>query len=133
MDAAGEPSPDPGPGAAVLPADARLAEINGVTLELARAIIAETGLDMSAFPTAGHLVSWAGLAPVARQSGPRRGKPKKGQGNAYIKSHCTQAANGAGKTSSFLGERNRASPAASAPPGPRSPSQGPSSSSSGTS
>jgi transposase len=107
VDAAGEPSPDPGPAAAVLPADARLAEIDGVTLDLARAIIAETGLDMSVFATAGHLVSWAGLAPVARQSGPRRGKPKKGQGNAYIKGLCTQAANGAGKTGSFLGERFR--------------------------
>jgi transposase len=97
---------DPGPGALLLPADARLAEIPGITLDLARAIIAETGPDMSAFPTAGHLVSWAGLAPVARQSGPRNGKPKKGQGNAYLKGYCTQAANGAAKTASFLGERH---------------------------
>ena len=105
--AAGEPSPDPGPGALLPPADARLAEVDGVTLDLARAVIAEIGLDMSAFRTARQLVSWAGLAPVARQSGPRRGKPRKGQGNAYIKNLCTQAANGAGKTDSFLGERFR--------------------------
>ncbi len=103
---AGEPSPDPGPGAAALPAAARLAEVPGITLDLATAIIAETGLDMSAFPTAAHLVSWAGLAPVARQSGSRSRKPKKGQGNAYLKGHCTQAANGAAKTGSFLGERH---------------------------
>ena len=96
----------PGPGAAVLPADARLAEIPGVSIDLARAIIAETGTDMSVFPTAGHLASWAGLAPVARQSGPRSRKPRKGQGNAYLKNHCTQAANGAAKTSTFLGERH---------------------------
>jgi transposase len=107
VNAAGEPSPAPGPDGAVLPADARLAEIPGVSLDLARAIIAETGLDMSVFPTAAHLVSWAGLAPVARQSGPRNGKAKKGQGNGYLKSSLTQAANGAGKTSSFLGERLR--------------------------
>src|ERR1700722_2179583 len=50
----GVPSPDPGPGAAALPADRRLAEIPGVSLALARAIIAETGLDMTRFPTAGH-------------------------------------------------------------------------------
>ena len=105
IDAAGVASPDPGPGAAVLPADARLAEIPGVTLDLARAIIAETGLDMSAFPTPGHLVSWAGLAPVTRQSGPRQRKPAKGQGNGYLKGYCTQAANGAGGTATFLGER----------------------------
>ena len=106
VNAGGEPSPAPGPGALLLPADARLAEVPGITLNLARAIIAETGLDMSAFPTAAHLVSWAGLAPVARQSGPRSRKPKKGQGNAYLKNLCTQAANGAAGTGSFLGERH---------------------------
>jgi transposase len=100
-------SADPGPGAAVLPAAERLAEIPGVSLKLARAIIAETGLDMTRFPTAGHLVSWAGLAPVARQSGPRQRKPAKGQGDAYLKGYCTQAANGAANTSTFLGERLR--------------------------
>jgi transposase len=106
VSADGEPSPAPGPGALLLPADARLAEIPGVSIDLARAIIAETGLDMSAFPTAAHLASWAGLAPVARQSGPRSRKPRKGQGNAYLKNHCTQAANGAARTSTFLGERH---------------------------
>jgi transposase len=100
-------SPDPGPGAAVLPAAERLAEIPGVSLKLARAIIAETGLDMARFPTADHLVSWAGLAPVARQSGPRQRKPQKGQGDAYLKGYCTQAANGAASTTTFLGESVR--------------------------
>jgi transposase len=103
----GVPSPDPGPDAAVLPAAARLAEIPGVSLALARAIIAETGLDMTRFPTSGHLVSWAGLAPAARQSGPRTRKPKKGQGDAYLKGYATQAATGAARTDTFLGERLR--------------------------
>ncbi len=85
----------PGPDAAVLPAAERLAEIPGVSLDLARAIIAETGLDMARFPTAAHLVSWAGLSPVTRQSGPRSRKPQKGQGNDYLKGYCTQAATGA--------------------------------------
>jgi transposase len=101
----GVPSPDPGPDAAVLPAVQRLAEIPGVSPKLAMAIIAETGLDMTRFPTAGHLVSWAGLAPVARQSGPKSRKAKKGQGDAYLKGYCTQAANGAARTETFLGER----------------------------
>jgi transposase len=105
--AGGVPSPDPGPGAAVLPAAARLAEIPGVSPKLAMAIIAETGLDMTRFPTADHLVSWAGLAPAARQSGPRTRKPKKGQGDAYLKGYCTQAATGAAGTDTFLGERLR--------------------------
>ena len=87
VSADGVPSADPGPGAAVLPAAERLAEIPGVSPKLAMAIIAETGLDMTRFPTAGHLASWAGLAPVARQSGPRQRKPQKGQGDAYLKGY----------------------------------------------
>jgi transposase len=80
VDADGVTGPDAGAGedAAVLPAAERLAEIPGVSPDLDRAIIAETGLDMSRFPTADRLVSWAGLAPVAQQSGPRTRKPKKG-------------------------------------------------------
>ena len=62
---------------------------------------------MTRFPTAGHLACWAGLAPAARQSGPRSRKPAKGQGDAYLKGHCTQAAAGAAKTDTFLGERLR--------------------------
>jgi len=101
------PGAGTGPAAQVLPAVQRLAEIPGISEDLARSIIAETGLDMTRFPTAAHLVSWAGLAPVARQSGPRNRKPKKGQGDAYLKGHCTQAAAGAAKTDTFLGERLR--------------------------
>jgi transposase len=109
VSAGGETGPGAGqdPGAAALPAAERLAEIPGVSLKLARAIIAETGLDMTRFPTAGHLVSWAGLAPVARQSGPRSRRPGKGQGDAYLKGYCTQAAAGAARTETFLGERLR--------------------------
>jgi hypothetical protein len=52
-------------------------------------------------------VSWAGLAPVARQSGPRQRKPSKGQGDVYLKTYCAQAANGTRNTDTFLGERLR--------------------------
>ena len=65
------PAAGTGPDAAVLPAAARLAEIPGISPGLAATIIAETGLDMTRFPTAAHLVSWAGLCPAANQSGPR--------------------------------------------------------------
>jgi transposase len=107
VDADGARRPDPGEGAAVLAAAARLAEVPGISPHLAMAVIAETGLDMSRFPTAGHLVSWAGLAPSARQSGSRSRKPGKGRGNAYLKGYCTQAAVGTAKTDTFLGERLR--------------------------
>jgi transposase len=107
ISADGVPSPVPGPGAAALGAVERLAEIPGVSPDLARAIIAETGLDMTRFPTPAHLTAWAGLAPVARQSGPRARKPSKGQGDVYLKGYCTQAALGASRTPTFLGERFR--------------------------
>ena len=107
INADGTTGPDAGtgPDATVLPAVARLAEIPGVSPDLARAIIAETGLDMSRFPTAAHLVSWAGLCPSARQSGPRTRAGKKGQGDTWLRSALGQAANGAARTQTFLGER----------------------------
>ena len=107
VDADGTTGPDAGtgPDAAVLPAVARLAEIPGVSPGLARAIIAEIGLDMSRFPTAAHLVSWAGLCPSARQSGPRTRAGKKGQGDTWLRGSLGQAANGAARTDTFLGER----------------------------
>jgi transposase len=107
VDGDGTTGPDAGtgPDAAVLPVMARLAEIPGVSENLARAIIAETGLDMSRFPDAAHLVSWAGLCPSARQSGPRTRAGKKGQGNTWLRSALGQAANGAARTETFLGER----------------------------
>jgi transposase len=107
VSADGVRSAAPGAGAAALAAAERLAEIPGVSPDLARAIIAETGLDMTRFPTPAHLAAWAGLAPVARQSGPRARKPAKGQGDAYLKGYCTQAALGASHTGTFLGERFR--------------------------
>jgi len=107
VDAGGTTGPDAGtgPDAPVLPAVARLAEVPGISPDLARAIIAETGLDMSRFPTAAHLVSWAGLCPSARQSGPRTRTGKKGQGDTWLRGTLGQAANGAARTHTFLGER----------------------------
>ncbi len=93
-----------GPDAAALPAIMRLEEIPGVSAALACSIIAETGLDMTRFPTAGHLVSWAGLCPRTLQSGPRT-RHGKGQGNAYLRGYLGQAATGAAGTATFLGER----------------------------
>jgi transposase len=107
VDAGGATGPGAGtgPDAAVLPAAARLAEIPGISLDLAHTIIAETGLDMTRFPTAAHLVSWAGLCPVANQSGPRARHGKKKHGNGYLRGALGQAAIAASHTTTFLGER----------------------------
>ena len=107
VDADGTTGPDAGtgPDAAALPAVARLAEIPGISPDLARSVIAETGLDMSRSPTAAHLVSWAGLCPRARQSGPRTRAGKKNQGDSWLRGSLGQAATGAARTATFLGER----------------------------
>src|SRR5580693_5552787 len=107
INADGSTGPDAGAtaGAPVLNAVARLAEIPGVSENLARSIIAETGLDMTRFPTAAHLVSWAGLCPSARQSGARTRAGKKGQGDTWLRGALGQAATGASRTATFLGER----------------------------
>jgi transposase len=64
--------------AAALPAAERLDEIPGPGREAAAALIAEIGLDMSRFPTPQALVSWAGLTPTARQSGPAQAGGRRG-------------------------------------------------------
>jgi transposase len=99
------PGAGTGPDAPVLSAVARLAEIPGISPDLARSIIAETGLDMTRFPTAAHLVSWAGLCPSARQSGTRTRAGKKRKGNTWLRGSLGQAAAGAARTTTFLGER----------------------------
>jgi transposase len=109
VDADGTTGPDAGRGddPAVLPAIDRLDEIPGISKEAAAALIAEIGLDMSRFPTPQALVSWAGLTPTAEQSGPRKGRGKKGHGNTYAKRITVLAAYGAANTATFPGERFR--------------------------
>ena len=87
---------------------AKLDEIPGISRAAAHAILAETGPDMSRFPTAGHLVSWAKYAPGVRESaGKKKGKNSTGHGNTYLARILGNAAAAAGKTDTFLGERYR--------------------------
>jgi len=86
----------------------RLAEIPGINTESAQLIIAEIGLDMTRFPTAAHLVSWAKLCPRTIQSGTSLTTAKTGKGNPYLKGALGLAAatNTRGKAT-FLSERYR--------------------------
>jgi transposase len=90
-----------------LPAVARLAEIPGLGQSGAQAILAEVGLDMSRFPTAAHLASWAKLTPRTIQSGAKSTTGKTGKGNPYLKGVLGTAAATASRTDTFLGERYR--------------------------
>jgi transposase len=109
VDADGTTGPGAGTGAdaAVLPAVWRLDEITGIGQGAAQVIIAELGLDISVFPTPGHLVSWAKLCPRTIQSGPTTRAGKTGKGNPYLKGVLGEAAAAAAKTDTFLGERYR--------------------------
>jgi transposase len=86
----------------------RLDEITGVGRAAAQVLIAELGVDMGRFPTAGHLVSWARFAPGVKESaGKKKGKATTGHGNPYLARVLGEAAAAAGKTNTFLGERYR--------------------------
>jgi len=84
-DGSAGPGAGTGPDAAVIPALERLDEIPGIARHTAQVILAEIGLNMTQFPTAGHLVSWAKLSPRTIQSGARSRSGKTGKGNPYLK------------------------------------------------
>jgi len=86
----------------------QLDEITGVGRTAAQVLIAELGVDMGRFPTAGHLVSWARYAPGVKESaGKQKGKATTGHGNPYLARVLGEAAVAAGRTNTFLGERYR--------------------------
>lgn len=89
-------------------AAARLEDIPGIGPTAARVIIAEIGADMTRFPTPAHLASWAKFAPGVKQSAGRSlGNGSTGHGNRYLARVLGEAALGASRTNTFLGERYR--------------------------
>jgi transposase len=70
----------------------RLTAIPGVGEIAARIIVAEIGVDMTRFPTAGQLVSWAGLVPRNDESAGKRQSTRTRKGNIWLKSILVQAA-----------------------------------------
>jgi transposase len=87
---------------------ARLEAIPGIGPTAARVIIAEIGLDMTRFPTAAHLASWAKFSPGVKESAGRTlGRGSTGYGNRYLARTLGEAAVCASRTDTFLGERYR--------------------------
>jgi transposase len=74
------------------PTLARLVTIPGVDFRVAEVALAEIGLDMSKFPTAGHLSSWAGLASGNHESAGKRRTGRTTPGNTWLKTALVQAA-----------------------------------------
>jgi transposase len=87
---------------------ARLDEIPGIGAVAAAVIIAEIGVDMTRFPTAGHLCSWARFAPgVKTSAGKSKGNGSTGHGNRYLARTLGEVAVTAGRSGTFLGARYR--------------------------
>ena len=71
---------------------ALLCTIPGVSVLAATAILAEIGRDMSRFPTAGHLVAWAGLCPGQNESAGKRKSTRLRKGAPWLKTMLVQCA-----------------------------------------
>lgn len=72
--------------------------IPGVSRRTAEVIVSEIGVDMSRFPTAGHLASWAGVAPGNNESAGKRRSGKTRKGNKHLGAALNQAAHAAART-----------------------------------
>jgi hypothetical protein len=87
---------------------AQLDQIPGFGVTTAQDLIAEIGVDMTVFPTAGHLCSRARVAPRVKESGGRRkGGAAAGRGNPYAGAALGEAAVSVGRTQTFLGAKLR--------------------------
>ncbi len=75
-----------------------LTSIPGVSDKVAIVIVAETGGDMTQFPSAAHLASWAGVCPGHHESAGKRKSAAPRPGNSYLKGALGNAAMGAAHT-----------------------------------
>ena len=79
---------------------ARLETIPGVGRRTAEVLAAEVGLDMTRFPSAGHLASWAGLCPGSYESAGKRKGGKTRKGSKWLRRALVEAAKAAARTQS---------------------------------
>src|SRR5262245_13891730 len=85
-----------------------LQTIPGVKAVAAATLVAELGTDMSQFPSAKHLASWAAVCPGNKQSGGKRLSGKTRRGNAWLKTVlCEVAWANARSQTSYVGAQFR--------------------------
>lgn len=75
----------------------RLDTIPGIGRYVAEALIAEIGTDMSRFPSAQHLASWAGMCPGNHESAGKRYSGKTRKGSPWLRALLVQAAHAAAR------------------------------------
>jgi transposase len=94
----------------------RLSAIPGISRLSAQVLVSEIGMDMGRFPTAGHLVSWAGLCPRNDQSAGKRRSTRMRKGAPWLKTTLIQCAGAAARTNNsylqtqYLRPRSRRGP-----------------------
>jgi transposase len=76
----------------------RLATIPGIDVRAAENILAETGIDMDVFPTAGHLASWTAMCSGQRESAGKRQSGRTRKGNQWLRTTLVQVAWAASRT-----------------------------------
>lgn len=76
----------------------RLDAVPGFDVRTGQNVIAEVGTDMTRFPSARHLASWAGMCPGNHESAGKRKGGRTRRANHWLKAALTQAAWGAGRT-----------------------------------
>jgi transposase len=85
----------------------KLDQVTGIGARSAQEIIAEIGVDMAAFPTAGHLASWAKFAPIDNQSAGRAKAAATGKGNPWLAATLGESVAALARTDTHLGDRYR--------------------------
>ena len=87
---------------------ALLDSIPGISQQIAQVILAEIGTDVTRFPSARHLASWAGLCPGNNESAGKRYSGKTRKGSPYLRTALVEAAHGAVRTkNSYLAAQYR--------------------------
>ena len=76
----------------------RLDTIPGVARQTTETLVSELSADLSRFPSAAHLASWAGLCPGNDQSAGKRRSGKMRKGNPWLRAALIQAAQAAART-----------------------------------
>ena len=72
--------------------------IPGVSYRTAQVILAEIGTDMSRFPTAGHLASWAGMCPGNNESAGKHKGGRARHGSKWLRITLVEAAHAAARS-----------------------------------